>query len=150
MMTAYHKQPEMTRQALAHGWLHTGDVGRIDDQGFAYIVDRLKDLIITGGYNVYPNEIENVLSSHPAVSQCAVIGVPDPRWGEAVKAVVVPRPGMTVTPESLIDLVRREKGAVQAPKTVDLVASIPATGVGKPDKKALRAQYWAGLDRGVN
>ncbi|WP_019873338.1 AMP-binding protein [Sporichthya polymorpha] len=150
VMTGYHNQPELTEQAFAHGWLHTGDVGRVDSAGFAYIVDRLKDLIITGGYNVYPTELEKVISAHPAVAQCAVIGVPDTKWGEAVKAVVVVRSGMAVGPETLIDLVRQEKGSVQAPKSVDFVDAIPVTGVGKPDKKTLRARYWADHDRAVN
>ena len=113
----------------------------IDAEGFITIVDRKKDMIVTGGFNVYPREIEDVLGRHPLVSNCAVVGVPDPRWGEAVKAVVVLRPGAAPCTDELIALVRDKKGAVQAPKTVDYVDSIPMTALGKPDKKALRARY---------
>jgi fatty-acyl-CoA synthase len=150
VMNGYHQQPELTEKALAHGWLHTGDVGRRDDQGFVYIVDRVKDLIISGGFNVYPGEIEKVLSTHPNVSSCAVIGVPDHKWGEAVKAVVVARPGTAIDVDALIALVRDQKGPVCTPKSVDVVDAIPVTAVGKADKKVLRAKYWQGLDRNVH
>jgi fatty-acyl-CoA synthase len=140
-MSGYHNKPEQTAEALAGGWLHTGDVAIEDGEGFLRIVDRKKDMIVTGGFNVYPREIEDVLGRHPLVSNCAVVGVPDPRWGEAVKAVVVLRPGAAPCTDELIALVRDKKGAVQAPKTVDYVDSIPMTALGKPDKKALRARY---------
>jgi fatty-acyl-CoA synthase len=141
VMGGYHRRPEQTAEALAGGWLHTGDVAVEDDEGFLRIVDRKKDMIVTGGFNVYPREIEDVLGRHPLVSNCAVVGVPDPRWGEAVKAVVVLRPGAAPCAGELIALVRDKKGPVQAPKTVDFIESIPMTALGKPDKKALRARY---------
>jgi fatty-acyl-CoA synthase len=141
VMGGYHNKPDQTAEALAGGWLHTGDVAVEDDQGFLRIVDRKKDMIVTGGFNVYPREIEDVLGRHPLVSNCAVVGVPDPRWGEAVKAVVVLRPGAAPCTDELVALVRDKKGPVQAPKTVDYVDSIPMTALGKPDKKALRARY---------
>jgi fatty-acyl-CoA synthase len=141
VMSGYHNRPEQTAEALAGGWLHTGDVAIEDGEGFLRIVDRKKDMIVTGGFNVYPREIEDVLGRHPLVSNCAVVGVPDPRWGEAVKAVVVLRPGAAPCTDELVALVRDKKGAVQAPKTVDYVDSIPMTALGKPDKKALRARY---------
>lgn len=150
VMLGYWNKPEETEKALRHGWLHTGDMARRDADGFLYIVDRSKDLIITGGFNVFPREVEDVLTRHPAVAAAAVIGVPDEKWGEAVKAVVVLKAGETVAPEALIALVREHKGTVQAPKSVDFVATLPVTGLGKPDKKALRAKYWSGQERAVH
>jgi fatty-acyl-CoA synthase len=150
VMKGYLGKPEQTAEAFAHGWLHTGDVARADDEGFLYIVDRKKDMIVTGGFNVYPREVEDVISTHPAVSAVAVIGVPDERWGEAVKAVVVPRPGADLDPDELIELVKEHKGSVQAPKSVDLVDAIPLSALGKPDKKTLRARYWGEGGRMVN
>jgi fatty-acyl-CoA synthase len=113
-------------------------------------VDRKKDMIVSGAFNVYPREVEDVLATHPAVAQAAVIGVPDDKWGEAVKAVIVLRPGADVDPHELIALVRERKGPHYAPKTVDFADSIPLSPLGKPDKKALRAAYWQSSDRLVN
>ena len=150
VMLGYWNKPEETERAFRHGWLHTGDMARRDADGFIYIVDRSKDLIITGGFNVFPREVEDVLTRHPAVAAAAVIGVPDEKWGEAVKAVVVLKAGEAVAPEALIALVREHKGPVQAPKSVDFVDALPVTGLGKPDKKALRAKYWSGQQRAVH
>ena len=150
VMKGYHKMPEQTEEAFSGGWLHTGDLAMKDDRGFLYIVDRKKDMIITGGFNVYSREIEDVIAQAPGVSAVAVIGVPDEKWGEAVKAVVVARPGSTLDPQSLIDLVRDKKGAHQAPKSVDVVERLPHTAVGKIDKKALRGTYWSGQERKVH
>ena len=143
VMAGYLNKPEETAAAFAGGWLHTGDVAVRGPDGFLRIVDRKKDMIVTGGFNVFAREVEDVLVSHPAVRQAAVIGIPDAKWGETVKAVVVTDPACTVTAEELIALVRERKGAVQAPKSVDFVESIPLSSVGKPDKKALRARYAA-------
>src|SRR5687768_7526271 len=140
-MKGYWKKPEQTAEAFAGGWLHTGDVARKDDDGFLYIVDRKKDMIVSGGFNVYPREVEDVISQHPAVAAVGVIGVPDEKWGEAVKAVVVKRAGAEVDPAELIAAVKDKKGAHYAPKTVDFVDALPLSPLGKPDKKALRAQY---------
>ena len=140
LMSGYWKQPEQTAAAFQGDWLHTGDLARRDEAGFYYIVDRKKDMIISGGYNVYPQEIENVLAGHPAVLQSAVIGVPHPEWGEEVRAYVVPRSGASVDPLELIAQVRAAKGPVYAPKVVVLVDTLPLTVFGKVDKKALRAQ----------
>jgi fatty-acyl-CoA synthase len=145
----YWNRPEETAHAYRHGWLHTGDMARRDADGFLYIVDRSKDMIVTGGFNVFPREVEDVLTTHPAVAAAGVIGVPDAQWGEAVKAVVVLRPGASVDAAELIALVREAKGPVQAPKSVDFVDALPVTGLGKPDKRALRAKYWGGAARGV-
>ena len=152
VMKGYKDMPEETAAAFAGGWLHTGDVGRLDAEGFLYVVDRTKDMIVSGGFNVFPREVEDVLASHEAVGQVAVIGVPDEQWGEAVKAVIVLRPGAEQGAElarDLQELVKQKKGSVQSPKSIDFVDAIPVTPVGKPDKKALRAPYWQGRDRGV-
>jgi fatty-acyl-CoA synthase len=149
VMAGYLKQPELTAEALRNGWLHTGDMAYKNERGFFFIVDRKKDMVVSGGFNVYPKEVEDVLTTHPAVSAAAVIGVPDPKWGEAVKAVVVRRPGMAVSADELAIYVKERKGAVATPKTVDFVDQLPLTVLGKPDKKALRAPYWEGQARAV-
>jgi fatty-acyl-CoA synthase len=149
-MNGYWRKPQETADAFRGGWLHTGDLARRDDEGFIYIVDRHKDMIVTGGFNVYPREVEDVLTAHPAVAQAAVIGVPDGKWGEAVKAVVVRRDTAAVDAQELIALVKEKKGAVAAPKSVDFADELPLTALGKPDKKAIRAKYWAAQDRQVN
>jgi fatty-acyl-CoA synthase len=150
VMKGYWNKPEETARALRHGWLYTGDLARRDADGFYYIVGRSKDMIISGGFNVYPAEIEDVLTAHPAVAAAGVIGVPDAKWGEAVKAVVVLREGQSASAEELISRVREAKGTVYAPKSVDFVEALPVTGLGKPDKKALRAHYWEGQTRAVH
>lgn len=149
VMSGYWNRPEETAEALRGDWLHTGDLARMDDDGFMFIVDRAKDMIVSGGFNVYPREVEDVIATHPGVAQVAVIGVPHPTWGEAVTAVVVPRPGAAIDTDEITALVREAKGAVQTPKSIELVDSLPMTPLGKLDKKALRAERWAGRDRRV-
>ena len=141
LMAGYLNKPEETAAAFEGGWLHTGDVAVRSADGFLRIVDRKKDMIITGGFNVYAREVEDVIVEQPGVRQAAVIGVPDPKWGETVKAVVVLEPGATITAEEIIAAVRSRKGAVQAPKSVEFIDAIPVTPIGKPDKKALRVQF---------
>jgi fatty-acyl-CoA synthase len=141
VMEQYWKLPDLTAETFKHGWLHTGDIGRFDEEGFLYIVDRKKDMVITGGFNVFAREVEDALTSHPDVANAAVIGVPDDKWGEVVVAIVVPRPECVVEVESLIAHVKERKGAVQAPKRVHLVDSLPTTPVGKVDKKILRERF---------
>jgi len=150
VMAGYWKKPAETEEALKGGWLHTGDIAREDEHGFYTIVDRKKDMIVSGGFNVFPREIEDVLAVHPAVSQCAVIGVPDEKWGEAVKAIVVLRPGASVEPDELAALVKEHKGAHHTPKSIEFADAIPLSPLGKPDKKALRAQYWGSAERQVH
>lgn len=153
VMQGYHQLPEATAEAFAGGYLHTGDIGRLDDEGFLYIVDRKKDMIVTGGFNVFPREVEDVIATHPAVAQVAVIGVPEEKWGEAVKAVVVLRKGFEASDElahELMEKVKVAKGSVQTPKSVDFVDAIPLSALAKPDKKALRARYWGDRARQVN
>jgi fatty-acyl-CoA synthase len=141
VMGGYLNKPEETAKVFEHGWLHTGDVAVRSPDGFLRIVDRKKDMIVTGGFNVYAREVEDVLTDHPGVRQAAVIGVPDPKWGEAIKAVVVLEPGVSVDPLTLIARVREKKGPVHAPKSVDFVDALPLSPLGKPDKKALRLRY---------
>jgi fatty-acyl-CoA synthase len=150
VMLGYVNKPEETAAAIRNGWLCTGDVGRRDEEGYYYIVDRKKDMVISGGFNVYPKEVEQVLFSHPAVADACVIGVPDSKWGEAVKAVVVSSDGASVDASTLIAYVKERKGSVMAPKSVELVDAIPLTSVGKHDKNALRARYWGERERAVN
>ena len=149
VMAGYYKNPQATEEASTFGWHHTGDIGVIDDDGFVYIVDRKKDMIISGGFNVFPSEVEQVLWSHPAVQDCAVIGVPDDKWGEAVKAVVELKPGAKAEADELIALAREKLGGVKAPKSVDFIAALPRSPVGKVLKKDLRAPYWAGHERKI-
>jgi long-chain acyl-CoA synthetase len=147
VMNGYWKRPDATAEALRGGWLHTGDIGRMDDLGYVYILDRNKDMVISGGLNVYPREIEDVLLRHPAISQAAVIGVPDEKWGEAVKAVVVCDGQLSET--DVIAFAAAHLAGYKKPKSVDFVDDLPKTSYGKIDKKAIRAPYWAGRDRMV-
>jgi acyl-CoA synthetase (AMP-forming)/AMP-acid ligase II len=149
VMKGYYKQPDKTAETIIDGWLHTGDVGHIDAEGYLHITDRKKDMIISGGFNVYPSEVEQVIWSHPAVQDCAVIGVPDEKWGEAVKAVVELNPGQSATAEEIIALCKAKLGGVMAPKSVDFVVSLPRSPVGKVLKKNLRKQYWEGAQRQI-
>lgn len=150
VMSGYWQQPEMTEQVFAGGWLHTGDVGVRDAEGFITIVDRTKDMIISGGFNIYPREVEDALMAHPAVALAAVIGIPDPKWGEAVTAFVTLRVGATVDAATLQQLVKEKRGGPWAPKTVEFRDELPLTGLGKLDRKTLRAPYWEGRSRGVS
>jgi acyl-CoA synthetase (AMP-forming)/AMP-acid ligase II len=149
VMKGYYKNPQATAEVSTFGWHHTGDIGVIDEDGFVYIVDRKKDMIISGGFNVFPSEIEQVLWGHPAVQDCAVIGVPDDKWGEAVKAVVELKPGAKAEAAELMALAREKLGGVKAPKSVDFVSTLPRSPVGKVLKKDLRATYWAGRERKI-
>ncbi len=149
VMKGYYKNPQATADASTFGWHHTGDIGVIDEDGFVYIVDRKKDMIISGGFNVFPSEVEQVLWSHAAVQDCAVIGVPDDKWGEAVKAVVELKPGAKAGEGELIALVKEKLGGVKAPKSIDFISALPRSPVGKVLKKNLREPYWAGRERKI-
>jgi fatty-acyl-CoA synthase len=152
----YWHLPEATAETFKDGWLHTGDMAREDEDGFYFIVDRVKDMIVTGGFNVFPREVEDVVAEHPSIAQVCVVGAPDDKWGEAVTAVVVLRSDAarddaaieTMTAE-IQAAVKDRKGSVQSPKQVVVVDALPLTGLGKPDKKAVRAQFWAGAGRAV-
>lgn len=139
VMSGYWKLPELTEQTLREGWLHTGDVAVRDERGYLHIVDRKKDMVISGGFNVYPKEVEDVIAAHPGVAAVAVVGVPDDKWGEAVTAFVVPHEGAAIDEGALRRLVHEAKGPHQAPKSIHLIDALPVTLVGKIDKKRLRA-----------
>jgi fatty-acyl-CoA synthase len=146
----YHNLPEATAEIRTFGWHHTGDVGYYDEDGYFYIVDRKKDMIITGGFNVYSAEVESCLMALPGVFECAVIGVPHEKWGEAVKAFVVVREGASLTEEDVIAHCKEKLGGVKSPKSVEFCAEIPKTAAAKIDRKKLRAPYWEGVDRKVH
>jgi long-chain acyl-CoA synthetase len=137
-MAAYWRMREETAKTLVNGWVHTGDLARRDEEGYLYLVDRKKDVIITGAFNVYPKEVEDVLYKHPAVAQCAVVGVPDEEWGEAIKAFVVLRPGQTARAEELIRFCRDNLASYKKPRVVDFVDTLPLSPVGKVMRRALR------------
>lgn len=143
IMDGYLKRDDLTADTLRDGWLHTGDLARADERGFLHIVDRIKDMVITGGFNVFTREVEDALMTHPAVAEAAVFGVPDEKWGEAVVAAVVLQDGMSVVERDLIARVRDQKGPVHAPKHLRFVERLPTTAIGKVDKKQLRAAHLA-------
>jgi acyl-CoA synthetase (AMP-forming)/AMP-acid ligase II len=150
----YHNLPQATAEIRSHGWHHTGDIGYIDEHGYVYIVDRKKDMIISGGFNVYCAEVEAGIMALPQVQECAVIGVPDDKWGEAVKALVVLRGGLklgeSLNESQVIAHCKAKLGGVKSPKSVEFVAEIPKTPAGKLDRKAMRKQFWAAVDREVH
>ena len=147
---AYHQLPEATAEVRTHGWHHSGDVGRRDADGYLYIVDRKKDMIITGGFNVFSAEVEAAMMERPEVAECAVIGIPDEMWGEAVTALVVPQGGQAVDTDVLIAFAKARLGGVKAPKAVHVWDALPRTAAGKFDKRAMRARFWQGEDRQVH
>ncbi|CUR46478.1 Long-chain-fatty-acid--CoA ligase [Alloalcanivorax xenomutans] len=149
VMKGYYKNAEATSEARCNGWHCTGDVGYFDDQGYLFIVDRKKDMIVTGGFNVFSSEVEAAVMAHPAVKDCAVIGIPHEKWGEAVQAVVELRPGQSLIPEQLIKFVKDQLGSVKAPKDVEIVAQLPRSSVGKVLKKVIREKYWKDQERMV-
>ena len=150
LMSGYWQRPDETAQTLRGGWLHTGDVGRLDEDGYLFVEDRIKDMIVSGGENVYPGVVEQVLVRHPAVAEAAVIGVPDERWGEAVKAVVVARRGVVCAEEEILAFCRPRLGGFERPRSVDFVDALPRTATGKVLKRVLREPYWAGHVRRVS
>lgn len=150
-MPGYWKLPEATASTIGDdGWLRTGDAGYLDEDGYLYIHDRVKDMIISGAENIYPAEVESAVYGHPAVAEVAVIGIPDEKWGEAVKAVVALKPGQTATPDEIIAFARSRIAAFKAPKSVDFIDALPRNASGKILRKDLREPYWAGRERRVN
>lgn len=151
VMMGYWERREETRSALRGGWMHTGDAGYMDEDGYVYIVDRVKDMIVTGGENVYTAEVENCVAQHPAVAQCAVIGIPDERWGEAVHAIVMRKPGADVTEAEIVDHCRARIAHYKCPRSVKVQDEmLPLSGAGKILKRELRKPYWEGRGRAVN
>ena len=149
IMLGYWGQPEETAAAVRDGWMHTGDGAYLDDHGYVFIVDRIKDMIVSGGENVYSTEVENALAKHPAVATCAVFGIPDETWGERVHAVAVLVPGEQATAEELRDFCREHIAGYKVPRSVDFADALPVSGAGKILKRELRAQYWAEAERQV-
>jgi acyl-CoA synthetase (AMP-forming)/AMP-acid ligase II len=150
VMQGYWNKPEETALALRGGWMHTGDGAYMDEDGYVFIVDRLKDMIVSGGENVYSAEVENAVASHPSVAACAVIGVPDDEWGERVHAVVVLKPGGTATPDQIREHAKSLIAGYKAPRSVEFVDALPVSGAGKILKRELRKKYWDSSDRAVN
>lgn len=146
----YWKLPEETEKSIKDGWLYTGDMAVMDEEGYVTIVDRKKDMILTGGENVYSTEVENVLYMHPAILECAVVGVPDQKWGEAVKGIVVLKPGQEATAEEIIQFCKDRMAHYKAPKSIDFMDALPRTGSGKIHKKGLRDKYWEGYEKKVH
>ncbi len=144
VMRGYYKNPEATAEASAYGWHHTGDIGFLDGDGFLFIVDRAKDMVITGGFNVYSTEVEQALMQHPDVADCAVIGLPDEKWGERVTAVVQLRPGRDVAGAELAAFVKERIGSVKAPKQVEVWPDLPRSKVGKVLKTDIKATLTGG------
>ena len=149
VMKGYYNRPEENEAATRFGWHHTGDIGYRDEEGYFYIVDRKKDMIISGGFNIYPSEIEQVLWRHPAVLDCAVVGVPDEKWGEAVKAVIELKPGTQASESDLKDHCRASLGGLKTPKSIEFWAHLPRSPVGKVLKKDIRERYWKQQERRV-
>jgi long-chain acyl-CoA synthetase len=149
VMVEYWRKPDETRDTLVDGWLHTGDMGYYDEKGYIYLVDRKKDMIVTGGENVYPRDVEEVLYRHPAVAEVAVIGVPDELWIERVHAIVVLKEGQQATSNEIMDFCKQHLARYRAPKSVEFVDSLPKNPQGKILKRELRKKYWAGLERNI-
>ncbi len=151
VMRGYRKRPEATAEAVdKDGWLHTGDAGYFDDEGYLYIYDRVNEMIVSGGANIYPAEVENAIAGHPAVQDAVVIGVPDAKWGEAVKAIVATRPGTSVEPAVTIAFARERFAGYKLPKSMDFAETIPRNASGKILRRDLRKPYWEGRERQVN
>jgi fatty-acyl-CoA synthase len=142
-MDFYWRQPELSAETLRDGWVHTGDIARMDERGYMFIVDRKKDLIISGGFNVYPREVEDALTNCPGVKMAAVVGLPDNYWGETVAAAVIVDPGSDISKEAIIAHVKALKGAIHTPKHVHIVTELPLTSLGKIDKVRLRQNLMA-------
>jgi len=149
-MLGYWNKPEATAHALVDGWYRSGDAGRMNDQGYVFLADRVKDMIVSGGENVYPAEVENALMKHPAVADVAVIGIPDERWGEVPLAIVVRKPGVEVTEDDIVAFGRTQLAGFKTPKKVAWADALPRNPSGKILKKDLRAPYWEGRTRQVN
>jgi acyl-CoA synthetase (AMP-forming)/AMP-acid ligase II len=149
VMREYFDDEAATRESRAFGWHHTGDIGYKDEDGYVYLVDRKKDMIITGGFNVFPSEVEHAILTHPQVLDCAVIGVPDEKWGEAVKAVLQLKPGAAIDESALLGAVKAKLGSVKTPKSVEIWPDLPRSAVGKVLKREIRKTFWGARERKI-
>jgi acyl-CoA synthetase (AMP-forming)/AMP-acid ligase II len=149
VMKGYYKNPEETARAAAHGWHHTGDIGFKDGDGWVYLVDRKRDMIISGGFNIFPSEVEKAVIAHPAVQDCAVIGVPDPDWGEAVKAVVESKPGAALDVSELAAFCRARLPGYKTPKSFEIWPELPRSVAGKVLRRKVRERFWQGRERAI-
>ena len=149
-MIGYWNLPNETKKTLKHGWLYTGDAGYMDEDGYVYVHDRVKDMIVSGGENVYPAEVESAIFSHEMVSDVAVIGVPDQKWGEAVKALVVLNDNCKTSEEDIINFAKQRIASFKTPKSVEFIDELPRNPSGKILKKELRKPFWQGLERAIN
>ena len=147
---SYWNKPEETAETFKGGWYHTGDMGRLDEEGYVYILDRKKDIIISGGENISGREVEDIIYAHPAVLECAVIGVPSEQWGEEIKAIVVLKPGVSVTPDEIMEYCKDKMAGFKRPKSVEIWSELPKNPTGKVLKMELRGKYWAGRERRVH
>lgn len=148
-MREYWKDPEATARAFVDGWIRTSDVGRMDEDGYLYLVDRKQEMIISGGFNIYPREVEQAIESHPAVLEVCVVGVPDDEWGEAVKAVAVLKEGAQATEAEIIEHCRLRLGKYKKPRSVEFAAQLPKNATGKLLRRVLRERYWEGRQRKI-
>jgi acyl-CoA synthetase (AMP-forming)/AMP-acid ligase II len=150
LMKGYWKMPKETAESFEGGWFHTRDMATKDEHGYIYIMDRKSDMIISGGFNIYPREVEDIIMSHPGVAETAVIGVPDDLWGEAVKAVVVPKESVKLTEDDIIGFCKDNLASYKKPKSVNFIKEIPKNPYGKINRRALKEPYWKVLDRRVH
>jgi len=149
LMVEYWRKPKETQDTIIDGWLHTGDMGTYDKVGHIYLVDRKKDMIISGGENIYPREIEEILYKHPSVHEATVFGIPDPYWVEKVHAAIVLKEGASATSEDIVEFCRKHIARYKVPKSVEFVQTLPKNPQGKILKKELREKYWAGMERKI-
>jgi acyl-CoA synthetase (AMP-forming)/AMP-acid ligase II len=150
MLKDYWGRPEEAKECIKRGWFHTGDMATVDEDGYIYVVERKKDMIISGGENIYPREIEEVLYAHPSISEAAVIGVPDEKWRESVKALLVVKEGAKLTEEEAIQFCKERLASYKKPRSAEFVESLPRNPLGKVVKTALREKYWKGHKRQVH
>ena len=145
----YYKNPEATKETYLGEWFTSGDMGYFDDEGFLYIVDRKKDMVISGGVNIYPSEIEDVILSHPSVSEVAVVGIPDEEWGESLKAIVVKKPGKLLSEQEVIEICKENLASLKKPKSIEFWDELPKNVAGKILRREIRAKFWVGRERKV-
>jgi acyl-CoA synthetase (AMP-forming)/AMP-acid ligase II len=148
-MIGYYNLPDATAKSLTNGWVHTGDAGYMDEEGYLYLKDRIKDMVVSGGENIYPVEVENAIAHHEAVADVAVIGVPDEKFGEALLAFVVLKPGHSLALDAMIEFCRERIAGYKIPRKLEIIEEMPRNPSGKILKKVLRAPYWEGIDRQI-